>query len=554
MGSEDVYKRQEKALSILDGFAEMIQVFLKSCRCVKEANNQLMMKMIPLISILDKLFCLRMGNLSKNENNIIFNPTSKPTINNILTKFKINILDSVKELLDFYNNIGKFILNKKKKSIEKKIKNQKINQKFILSLNSIIRLSLHSLVFFLSNPELNMEEIMNDVDLHTLIVEAIRIMKQGSYNCEISNSIDEKKSSLINLVFLPSLVTSQDLLEVMVENPDDFVQRNFFFHSARQKDFNLKMISLKALKVLCHQLDGYLAEVVNLGINCVLVTMGIMTEEQISSENDKKLFRELTQTSYWTKMDTRQKVDSCFLMLSELDMHIQIRPDLIFKLEEFMKLVFTQLSIQCQDNLILTRMILFCGKFSSILFQTQDQVLMDMIKWILGNLPFNDVKGCASELIVFTMMMKENEIKRKGLEGSVRLLLDDPRVSSFIIENLMQRITMNFRPNLIEAFMNLVRTNPKFFEENTPLFEQYFQNLISIVKQISEKIEETQKPLIGNIWFLIKQISEMSNIYLKHRDFIETKVAELFPLINTCLLYTSPSPRDLSTSRMPSSA
>ena len=30
--------------------------------------------------------------------------------------------------------------------------------------------------------------------------------------------------------------------------------------------------------------------------------------------------------------------------------------------------------------------------------------------------------------------------------------------------------------------------------------------------------------------------------------------AKYFELYNTCLLYTSPSPRDLSTSRMPSSA
>ena len=33
-------------------------------------------------------------------------------------------------------------------------------------------------------------------------------------------------------------------------------------------------------------------------------------------------------------------------------------------------------------------------------------------------------------------------------------------------------------------------------------------------------------------------------------DLLETEVR----IINTCLLYTSPSPRDLSTSRMPSSA
>ena len=36
--------------------------------------------------------------------------------------------------------------------------------------------------------------------------------------------------------------------------------------------------------------------------------------------------------------------------------------------------------------------------------------------------------------------------------------------------------------------------------------------------------------------------------------FIIFAVFQLIPLISTCLLYTSPSPRDLSTSRMPSSA
>ena len=35
-------------------------------------------------------------------------------------------------------------------------------------------------------------------------------------------------------------------------------------------------------------------------------------------------------------------------------------------------------------------------------------------------------------------------------------------------------------------------------------------------------------------------------------DSIDAKLSEM--LTNSCLLYTSPSPRDLSTSRMPSSA
>ena len=37
-------------------------------------------------------------------------------------------------------------------------------------------------------------------------------------------------------------------------------------------------------------------------------------------------------------------------------------------------------------------------------------------------------------------------------------------------------------------------------------------------------------------------------------DYIRYDPTALLGLMNTCLLYTSPSPRDLSTSRMPSSA
>ena len=40
--------------------------------------------------------------------------------------------------------------------------------------------------------------------------------------------------------------------------------------------------------------------------------------------------------------------------------------------------------------------------------------------------------------------------------------------------------------------------------------------------------------------------------YLKAKDF--ENAVEIFTELEICLLYTSPSPRDLSTSRMPSSA
>ena len=44
------------------------------------------------------------------------------------------------------------------------------------------------------------------------------------------------------------------------------------------------------------------------------------------------------------------------------------------------------------------------------------------------------------------------------------------------------------------------------------------------------------------------------NINELHREQIETQARILYGLIHACLLYTSPSPRDRTRSRMPSSA
>lgn len=525
----------EQALSIMKNFAEMLQVFLKSCRCIKGANTQLMMKLMPLMSILDKLFSMRMGNLSKSEHNIIFEPTAKPQINNVLAKFKMFVLDSVKELLEFFNHDGKYVLKRKnKQGSDAKVKNEKKMQVFILHLNSIIRLSINSLVFYFSDPGTNIKAIYEDVDLQSLIVESIRISTLGSYNCEVFDSLTEKKTQLLHLVFLPSLVQTPDLLETMTENPDDFIQRNYYFFAQRKKDYNLRMICLQSLKVLCSQLDGYLSQVVGMAINVVSNLLGHLAPEQIESERERRQFVELMGSSYWAQVDVRLKIDSCLLMLSEVSYLIRFRGDLILRVENFVRRVVQQLTIQCSDDLILTRMVIFCGKYMEILFQGDQQMSLDIIKWVMGNLPFQDTKGSAAEIVLFNMMINDNEKKRAG-SRTERIFIDNPQISSLAIEKMMHRISNTFRPNLIEAFMALVKINSNYFLENPANFEHYFQKLLGIVLHISQNNsgeQESQKPMISNIWYLIKQICETKPLYLKYRETIEKGIAGLFPLVD----------------------
>ena len=58
----------------------------------------------------------------------------------------------------------------------------------------------------------------------------------------------------------------------------------------------------------------------------------------------------------------------------------------------------------------------------------------------------------------------------------------------------------------------------------------------------------------ASFWFAIGALALVIELVVLGMSTIVLFLAGLGSLITACLLYTSPSPRDLSTSRMPSSA
>ena len=75
-----------------------------------------------------------------------------------------------------------------------------------------------------------------------------------------------------------------------------------------------------------------------------------------------------------------------------------------------------------------------------------------------------------------------------------------------------------------------------------------FKNLISNIKALKDKTW-------GCPWQKIQShISLIPFLYEESNEFIDAIYEKNADNICDCLLYTSPSPRDLSTSRMPSSA
>ena len=102
------------------------------------------------------------------------------------------------------------------------------------------------------------------------------------------------------------------------------------------------------------------------------------------------------------------------------------------------------------------------------------------------------------------------------------------------------------------------------------VYSDYYKEISELlVKGFNKSIDDRficDAYKVDGSWELIHKINSLSDEYDKfvaigiivkgetdHYEYLSSSIANTL-LSMTCLLYTSPSPRDLSTSRMPSSA
>ena len=125
-------------------------------------------------------------------------------------------------------------------------------------------------------------------------------------------------------------------------------------------------------------------------------------------------------------------------------------------------------------------------------------------------------------------------------------------------------------PRLEYKTGTLLLVLPKDYKDETSLIEKHKNWIIKKEQIIAEALENakketlnltrTEKELKNLVHSTVKEYQREFNLRINRILFrkMKTKWASYSTkgnlTINTCLLYTSPSPRDLSTSRMPSSA
>ena len=130
--------------------------------------------------------------------------------------------------------------------------------------------------------------------------------------------------------------------------------------------------------------------------------------------------------------------------------------------------------------------------------------------------------------------------------------------------DLVFRKLSNKNGSIINKFLDQVKSECKSDNEKIKPFISEFNNHLSILKKFSDWMMDRAKTEKDDV-------SAAANDYLKTLGYVSIAYAWIKVLevsfkdynenknfyndkIDTCLLYTSPSPRDLSTSRMPSSA
>ena len=140
---------------------------------------------------------------------------------------------------------------------------------------------------------------------------------------------------------------------------------------------------------------------------------------------------------------------------------------------------------------------------------------------------------------------------RKGLERQIASTVGRVKVSDGILQN------NRFQENSLEKFINL-KIEELSLRQQLSSTSQYQQAYLKRAKQlprleqrereINQQVETARKTY-ENLLSTQQELQILQNKQTGNAEIIEQAIAP-----KNCLLYTSPSPRDLSTSRMPSSA
>ena len=148
-----------------------------------------------------------------------------------------------------------------------------------------------------------------------------------------------------------------------------------------------------------------------------------------------------------------------------------------------------------------------------------------------------DLQKLATDLQVLKNEVEQVASVNTKLDSAIDKLTD---ISGSIKSMLaVHEEKLSKQEEIDKAIFNLIENRRVEFDTN---YKELHARINKIHKELTDEIEMSEKRLMCEIKTLNSNLDGRIGVFEKYRWII------------ICLLYTSPSPRDLSTSRMPSSA
>lgn len=514
-------KHSEEALEILNAYSEFIQAFLYQIKVMKHYNSELFFKCLKLIEILDSLYSLKPGNLILNNMNSVFRPTANKILNKKILDLKLNVTDSIWYLLSYYNKAGKKFLNNNSAPKDKKIKNKQIQDHFVLRLNNIIKTSLNSLMAFYQRKDILVNEINDDVDIKPLIINSIKIFSNGSDSIQIFETLSTYKQQILTDIIFMNAITTETERQDVLDNPKEFVNYSFRVIDDSTKYLTIKTASLIALENLCLKIDGLLSYVINLVTNTITICMGVQTPEQIATPEEKEEFKNFTNSRFWEEVPIPGKIDSCIVILTRLWHSVSKRNDMLARIEIFLKATLDNLTVNCDNNVIISRMIIFFTYYFDLLFFDSSKTMEDIVSWVLNNVHREDILGYSSEDMITVLVRSEYYTYTNNEFGTQTLDCLLTKLEKIPFSNLIYLIV-----ELVHLFEVKIGEKPELLKK---LLEIFVVQIRELTKDFS--MEKTTK--INTYWNVLRRVSESPEIYPNNQMIIEQYISQLFDLSET---------------------
>lgn len=486
-GDDDLKRECIDNLKILELFMDLIKTFIQNFRISRLKNKIIEISSSEnMISFLFNVVFFEIGNLTKNKNNTIFNPTLIPEINTKINNIKNFTLNTLLILFKLYN--------------DKKKKKEKISYFFNTIINSLIT-NLNNL-YTQKNFNLLILSKIGKNPLINLIETSTKFIYRATDNFIYhKNFFQNINNFLKNFIFL-NLLTDPEKITNFKEEKEEI---NGLINDMISDNIgdNLIVINSKALKKICLKIDGSIYFCFNVSLEIIDFYLN-----EKKNENKKYLFLEkIKDTRFFKQTEVINKLDVSLLILTILYKQIKKRPEFLRDLE----------------NIIF----LFCEKLMNV----NDFISFRFLYLISCYVGFifcdNNVYNKRGEVFfekIFIFIKTNKNIDYSVLKILENFANNDDHKSFFfqnfffrIFENILEEVQFSTNDTIFSLIMQFVIEKKKNIFDEPDLFEKIFSVLINKLNLENQKIErEKNSTVIIHCWNILLELSNSEKLCKKY--------------------------------------